>query len=184
MQNIQKHDLTVKAHKEKSKRSCIFSIITVSSSLFKKHGHHAQLQETEDLSGRKMEEHILRTGHRLSGYWLVGDDSALILEAVDEAIGSGADIVLLSGGTGLTSKDVTIETLAPRFSKEMPGFGELFRHKSIEQIGSAVILTRATAGIISGKAVFCLPGSPAAVELALLDIILPEAGHIVRHVGE
>jgi molybdenum cofactor biosynthesis protein B len=70
------------------------------------------------------------------------------------------------------------------FSKHMQGFGELFRCKSIEQIGTSVILTRASAGVISGKAVFCLPGSPAAVELALEGIILPEAGHIMKHISE
>jgi molybdenum cofactor biosynthesis protein B len=64
----------------------------------------------------------------------------------------------------------------------MPGFGELFRYKSIEQIGSAVILTRAAAGTVGGKAIFCLPGSPGAVELALSDIIIPEAGHVIKHI--
>ncbi|WP_292343366.1 molybdenum cofactor biosynthesis protein B, partial [Methanohalophilus sp. DAL1] len=77
--------------------------------------------------------------------------------------------------------DVTIEALCPLFEKELEGFGELFRLKSLDQIGSATILSRATAGIIQGCAVFCLPGSPKAVELAVEEIVIPEAGHIVKH---
>lgn len=178
------NDPDAKEHNKGSKGPYNFAIITISSSRFEKHGSVSSPQEAEDRSGQIMEKLILQTGHRVSSYQLVDDDRKSITGAVDKAVASDAHIIVTSGGTGLTSRDVTIESVVPMFSKQIQGFGELFRYKSIEQIGTSVILTRASAGVMSGKAVFCLPGSPAAVELALGDIILPEAGHIVKHVGE
>jgi molybdenum cofactor biosynthesis protein B len=105
----------------------------------------------------------------------------LIKGAIHRALESDADVIITSGGTGLASKDVTIESVTPLFDKEIPGFGELFRFKSIGQIGSSVILSRAAAGLLKGKVIFCVPGSPNAVELALSEIILPETGHLVKH---
>jgi molybdenum cofactor biosynthesis protein B len=177
-------DSAVKEHHKGSKGPYSFAIIIISSSRFKKYGHVSSPQEAEDKSGQTMESLILREGHRIFSYRLVDDDPDSIAGAVLEAVKSDADMVITSGGTGLTSRDVTIESVVPMFNKQMQGFGELFRHKSIEQIGNSVILTRTSAGVMSGKAVFCLPGSPAAVELALGDIIIPEAGHIMKHVRE
>ncbi|WP_292463119.1 molybdenum cofactor biosynthesis protein B [Methanolobus sp.] len=174
----------VKEHHKGSNGPYNFAIITISSSRFEKHGSVASPHEADDSSGQVMETLILRSGHRISHYRLVDDDPESIAGAVLDAVGSKADIVITSGGTGLTSRDVTIESVVPMFSKQMQGFGELFRYKSIDQIGTSVILTRASAGVISGKAVFCLPGSPAAVELAIGGIIIPEAGHIMKHVRE
>ena len=128
-----------------------------------------------------MADLVLSKGHNVSKYELISDNSDMIIDSVNRALDSKTDIIITSGGTGLSSKDITIESLVPLFEKEMPGFGELFRYKSIEQIGSSVILTRAAAGIVKGKVLFCLPGSPAAVELALNEIILPETGHVVKH---
>jgi molybdenum cofactor biosynthesis protein B len=92
------------------------------------------------------------------------------------------DSIIFSGGTGLSPKDITYETLEPRLQKRFDGFGELFRNLSFNEIGNAAMLSRATAGIINGKrknkSVFLLPGSPNAVILALKSIILPELGHI------
>ncbi|MCZ2856621.1 MAG: molybdopterin-binding protein, partial [Candidatus Bathyarchaeota archaeon] len=84
-------------------------------------------------------------------------------------------------GTGISPSDVTIETITPLFEKELHGFGEVFRWLSYQAIGSAAVMTRATAGIMQGKAVFCIPGSPQAVRLCLEKLILPEAGHILLH---
>ncbi|TXT54703.1 MAG: Molybdenum cofactor biosynthesis protein B [Promethearchaeota archaeon] len=89
------------------------------------------------------------------------------------------DCVIFSGGTGLTPKDFTYETIQPLFEKELPGFGELFRQLSYEEIGSSAMLSRATAGKIDRRAVFLLPGSPNAVKLALNKLILPELPHMV-----
>ncbi|WP_406656242.1 molybdenum cofactor biosynthesis protein B [Methanolobus sp. ZRKC2] len=177
-------DFTVKEHKKGSKGPYIFYAITISTSRSEKYGEVTSPQDADDRSGQLMKEMIQKAGHELSGYTLVSDDKDSIVEAIKKAILSNADIIVTSGGTGLASKDVTIESVLPMFEKDIPGFGELFRYKSISQIGASVILTRASAGTIANKAVFCLPGSPAAVELALGEIIIPEAGHIVKHVKQ
>jgi len=90
------------------------------------------------------------------------------------------DAVIITGGTGLSRRDVTVESITPMLQKELPGFGELFRKVSFDTIGSPAILSRAIAGTIKGKAIFCLPGSPNAVQTALEKLILPELGHIIR----
>ncbi len=87
--------------------------------------------------------------------------------------------IIFSGGTGLTSKDITYETIEPLLEKKLPGFGELFRYLSFKEIGASAMLSRAIAGKLGNKAIFLLPGSPNAVKLALNEIILPELGHII-----
>ncbi len=94
---------------------------------------------------------------------------------------SVANCIILTGGTGITSDDCTIEAVEPLFDKKMEGFGELFRAKSLDDIGTATVLSRATAGIIDKKAVFCIPGSTNAVKLAVSSIIIPEIKHILTH---
>jgi len=88
------------------------------------------------------------------------------------------DVIIFSGGTGLSPKDITYETIKPKFEKIIPGFGELFRYLSYKEIGSAAMLSRAIGGKIRDKAVFLLPGSPNAVKMAMRDLILPELAHI------
>jgi molybdenum cofactor biosynthesis protein B len=88
------------------------------------------------------------------------------------------------GGTGIAPSDVTIETVLPFLEKVLPGFGEIFRFLSFEKIGSAAVLSRAVAGVVKGKAFFCIPGSPDAVRLCFEKLILPEAAHIVKHARE
>jgi molybdenum cofactor biosynthesis protein B len=171
-------------HKKDAKKSYSFAIITISTSRYEKYGNAVSPDGAEDLSGKAMKELLEASGNTVSFYRLVPDEKNAIHDAVFAALGSSADIVVTSGGTGLAPKDLTIESVAPLFEKEIPGFGELFRYKSLEEIGTSVILSRASAGVIKGKAVFCLPGSPNAVKLALSEIIIPEAGHIVRHVKE
>jgi len=171
-------------HKKDAKKSFSFALITISTSRYEKYGDAASPDGAEDLSGKAMKDLLEAAGNTVSFYRLVADEKNAIHDAVFAALGSSADIVVTSGGTGLAPKDLTIESVAPLFEKEIPGFGELFRYKSLEEIGTSVILTRAAAGVIKGKAVFCLPGSPNAVKLALSKIIIPEAGHIVRHVRE
>lgn len=175
---------TPEIHKKEAKKSFSFALITISTSRYEKYGNSASPEEAEDLSGKAMQDLLEAAGHKVSFYRLVSDEKTSITEAVFDALERSADIVVTSGGTGLAPKDVTIESITPIFEKEIPGFGELFRYKSLEEIGTSVILTRASAGVIKGKAVFCLPGSPNAVKLALSHIIIPEAGHIVRHVRE
>ena len=92
-----------------------------------------------------------------------------------------ANCIIINGGTGLTCDDCTIEAVSPLLEKRIEGFGEFFRMKSIQQIGTASMLSRAVAGIIDGKAVFCIPGSTPAVTLATTELILPEIAHILSH---
>ena len=171
-------------HKKDSAGSRKFAIITISTSRYDKYGNVPVPEAAEDLSGQLMRDELEASGHKVLAYRLVPDREDEIVSALFSSLESGASIIITSGGTGLTSGDVTIESLEPFFEKDIPGFGELFRSKSLEEIGTSVILTRAAAGVVKGKAVFCLPGSPNAVRLALREIIIPEAGHIVRHVGE
>ena len=90
----------------------------------------------------------------------------------------------MSGGTGISPKDVTIEAVRPLFSKELTGFGPIFAQLSFEQIDSAAILSRATAGIIKNSVVFCMPGSIKACKLACNELIFPELGHLIKHIKE
>lgn len=175
---------TPEIHKKNTKKSFSFALITISTSRYEKYEASASPEEAEDLSGKAIKELLEASDHKVSFYRLVSDTKSSVTEAVFAALDSSADIIITSGGTGLSPKDLTIESITPLFEKEIPGFGELFRYKSLEEIGTSVILTRAIAGVIKGKAVFCLPGSPNAVKLALSEIIIPEAGHIVRHVRE
>ena len=171
-------------HKKDTKKSFYFALITISSSRYEKYGKTSLPEEADDVSGKVMKALLEASGHKVSFYRLVPDQKDLIVDATLAALASSADIVISSGGTGLAPKDLTIESITPLFEKEIPGFGELFRYKSLEEIGTSVILTRAAAGVIKGKAIFCLPGSPNAVKLAVSKIIIPETGHIVRHVKE
>lgn len=175
---------TPEIHKKEAKKSFSFALITISSSRYEKYGNPASPEDAEDLSGKTMKDLLEAAGHKVSFYRLISDEKTSITDTVLAALDSSADIIITSGGTGLAPKDITIESVTPLFEKEISGFGELFRYKSIEDIGTSVILTRAVAGVIKGKAVLCLPGSPNAVKLALSEIIIPEAGHIVRHVRE
>jgi len=95
-----------------------------------------------------------------------------------------ANCVIVNGGTGLTHDDCTIEAVAPLLEKKIDGFGEIFRYKSSVQIGTASMLSRAVAGIIYGKAIFCIPGSTPAVTLAMEELILPEIAHIISHANK
>jgi molybdenum cofactor biosynthesis protein B len=175
---------TTHQHKKDARGPYNFVLITVSTSRYRKYGSVATPEAAEDVSGQVMSDIVVNNGHPVLQYMLISDDPESIKNAVGSAIEIGADIIVLSGGTGLTSQDVTIESVAPMFDKEIPGFGELFRYKSIDEVGTAVILTRAVAGVIKNRAIFCLPGSPNAVRLAFEKIIVPEAGHIVKHIQE
>jgi len=128
-------------------------------------------------------ERILKAHqHKVVARRVVSDDSEMIQDSLCQMISSsGVDAVLSMGGTGVAPTDVTIETVAPILEKELEGFGEAFRRMSYDEIGSAAVVSRCIAGIMRGKAVFCLPGSPQAVETALEKLVVPEVGHILAH---
>jgi len=164
-------------HKAKALKKFKFAVITVSDT--------ASLGEREDLSGYYIIEELKKEGNKNVYYAVIPDEKLKIIKAVIEAL-EKADVVITTGGTGITRKDVTIEALSPLFDKELVGFGEIFRLKSYEEVGTAAVLSRATAGIIrdkESKVVFCLPGSLNAVKTAL-EIIKKEAYHILKHARE
>ena len=134
-----------------------------------------------DTSGKLIRELLAARGHRTVEHAIVPDDLEAIRLAVLRALArADVDAVIATGGTGVSPRDVTPEAVAPLFEKELAGFGELFRMLSFQQIGAAAMLSRATAGLYRGAAIFACPGSEAAVTLALEQLILPELGHVVR----
>jgi len=139
-------------------------------------------KEADDTSGRTASALFSGAGIPVSFYRIVPDHDEAIKAALDDALLT-ANCIVFTGGTGLTPDDRTIEAVAPVFEKVMDGFGELFRQKSVAEVGTAVILSRATAGVIQGRAVFCIPGSTKAVRLAVEEIIIPQIRHIISHAG-
>lgn len=134
----------------------------------------------EDRSGALARELVAAAGHRVAAAVLVADEAADLRAAVEAALArSEVDVVVVTGGTGLAPRDVTVEALTPLFEKTIVGFGELFRRLSYDEIGAAAMLSRAAAGIVGTRALFLLPGSPAAVRLALEALILPEVAHLL-----
>jgi molybdenum cofactor biosynthesis protein B len=136
--------------------------------------------ESKDESGRVLRELLEGEGHSVSGYRVIKDEPEAIRAMLKEAQEVGARAVIFTGGTGIGRRDSTVETLQGLFEKTLPGFGELFRMLSFQEIGSAAMMSRATAGTYQGMILFSLPGSPKAVRLALRKLILPELGHAVR----
>ena len=133
-----------------------------------------------DASGALIATRVEAAGHAVVDRQLVADDRAAIRTWVEAQAERGdVDACLLTGGTGLSPRDVTSEAIEPLFTRAIPGFGELFRHLSYGEIGAATILSRACAGLVGPMLIFALPGSRAGVELALTRIILPELPHLV-----
>ncbi len=133
-----------------------------------------------DESGQLIEQALGAAGHTVLGRTVIPDEPAAIRQALEMAEGQGARAVIFNGGTGIGRRDSTIEALTPLFDKTLPGFGELFRALSFDEIGSPAMLSRAVAGSVRSMIVFALPGSPQAVRLAMRALILPELGHLVR----
>jgi len=116
---------------------------------------------------------------------IVADNTEQIKNVLNKLLAnSSVHAIIFSGGTGLTSKDITYETIQPLIEKEITGFGELFRLLSYQEIGASAMLSRASGGRIKNKAVFILPGSPKAVELAFKKLLIPELRHIVYMINK
>ena len=133
-----------------------------------------------DRGGLLIEELLETAGHEVTLRQIVRDELEAIKGAANDAIGSDAEVVILTGGSGITARDVTPEAIRPLLTKEIPGFGEVFRVLSFEEIGAATMLSRAFAGVAGRTLVFVLPGSTNAVRTAMERLIIPEIGHIVR----
>ena len=175
-------DDTPAKHKKNAPASVKFAIITVSTSRYETYGSVSEPRLADDISGTVMMDLVSGSGFDVKTYSLLPDNESLIAGHVRELTGADIDAIVISGGTGLAPEDVTLEAVEPLFDKNIPGFGEVFRLKSLKDVGTAAILSRASAGVVGRCVVFCLPGSPAAVELALKELIIPEAPHIIKHI--
>lgn len=150
-----------------------FAIVTVSDS---------RTYET-DTNYHFLNPTIIEAGHQVVGYRLIKDEPVQVVEALDAMVESGAQLVLFNGGTGISKRDTTFDALSTKLEKTLPGFGEIFRMLSYEQVGSAAMLSRATAGVYRGTVVISTPGSPKAVQLAWEKLIAPELQHLAWEVG-
>ena len=136
----------------------------------------------EDKSGQWMARLARREGHDVVDHRVVTDDAAAIVAQVREVLAAfRPHALLVTGGTGISPADVTIEAVRPLLQKELSAFGPLFAQLSYEEIDSAALLSRATAGTIDSALVFCMPGSLNACKLACKALIFPELGHLVKH---
>ena len=165
----------VHQHKKEAPKSVTLGIITVSTS-------RALINDT---SGQWISEQVKKMGHSVVFHQVVPDDVEAITVTLRDLIKNiNPQVVLMSGGTGITKKDVTIEAVSPLFAKELTAFGPLFAILSMDEIDSAAIMSRATAGVIGNTVVFCMPGSLNACKLACSKLIFPELGHLVKHVRD
>ena len=160
-------------HKKHAPRKVSLGIITVSTTR----------ALADDASGNWISEQAKNEGHSVVFHQVVTDDRDKIAASLQNLIqAEKPQVVILTGGTGITKKDVTIEAVSPLFTKTLTGFGPLFAELSFDEIGSAAFLSRATAGVIEESVVFCLPGSLNACKLACRELIFPELGHLVKHI--
>jgi len=160
-------------HRAYGPDSVCFASLTVSDSR----------SEETDTSGAVVRDLAIEAGHRVLASQIVPDEFASIQYGLTELLKiSELDAVVVSGGTGFAPRDVTIEAVSGMCERTIDGFGELFRALSYEEVGPAAMLSRATAGVVSTRALFVLPGSPNAVELAMRKLILPEIGHLLGQI--
>jgi molybdenum cofactor biosynthesis protein B len=162
-------------HKSKAPKWVNCAILTVSDSRNIK----------TDISGSLIKELLEKNSHKIVDYAVVKDVEDLIVEKIKQLIkNESVDVIITNGGTGIGRRDVTIESVKSFFEKELISFNALFSKLSYDEIGSAAFLSRVTAGVVGGKMIFCLPGSPEAVELAMERLILPEISHVVKHLKD
>lgn len=134
----------------------------------------------DDPAGDAIADAFERDGHEVVTRELVGDSYDTVQSAVANLVGRGdVDVVVSTGGTGVTPDDVTVDAASTLFDKLLPGFGELFRRLSYDHVGAKVVGTRATAGVVDRTLVFCLPGSENAAKLGSREVIVPEISHLV-----
>lgn len=164
---------TTKEHKKGSSSDISCTIITLSDS---------RKEKADDPSGNYM-ANLIEEKYSLNSRFIIPDEKENLLKAIDEAIENDSDVILTTGGTGLDKRDITVETVESLFEKHLPGFGEIFRLKSYEEIGVSAILSRATAGVYKKTLIFSMPGSPNAVKTAM-DIIIDELPHLVHHANK
>jgi molybdopterin adenylyltransferase len=137
-----------------------------------------------DENGLYLREQFTSRGHFVAGYQIVKDEPDQVAAVLDTMVAiPDVQLVLFNGGTGIAPRDTTYDVIARKLEKVLPGFGEIFRMLSYQQVGAAAMLSRATAGVYRNKLVFSTPGSPKAVQLALESLILPELNHLAWEVA-
>jgi len=162
--------MAVHEHKDKAHRTVRCAVITASDT---------RTAET-DTSGQKIKDLLAAHSQPVVSYQILKDDPAQIAAALRVLLErQDVDAIIINGGTGIAPRDTTFEAIQGLLEKEISGFGELFRMLSYQDIGSAAMMTRATAGVAKGKVVVSLPGSTGAVELGMTKLILPELGHML-----
>ena len=158
-------------HKARAPRSVRCFIVTVSDTR----------TESTDRSGDAIADLLTAAGHVVSGRAIVKDEPELVRGAIERQLAHpDGQVIITTGGTGITSRDTTYEAVMALLQKRLDGFGELFRMLSYQQIGSAAMMSRACAGLVAGRIVIALPGSEAAVRLAMEKLVIPELGHLVQ----
>ena len=166
-------DAVPQEHKARAPRSVGCFVLTISDS---------KTPDT-DTSGALIRDLLIKAGHTVVGHAIVKDEPVLVTARVREGCADpGVQAFILTGGTGVTSRDATFEAVEALLDKRLPGFGELFRMLSFEEVGAAAMLSRAAAGVVQGRALFSVPGSPNACRLALNKLILPELGHLLGEI--
>lgn len=160
-------------HREQARESVRCAVLTISDTRSKE----------DDRSGELVRQNLSWRGHDVVAYEIVPDD-AMRITAVMHAWIDGADVqaIITNGGTGIAGRDNTYEAIVSLLDKELPGFGEIFRVLSFQEIGAAAMLSRAVAGVAKDTAVFSVPGSSHAVKLAMEKLIGPEIGHVVLEI--
>ncbi len=167
--------MSTSQHKQEAPKYVKLAVISVSTTR----------SLSEDKSGAWIKKQTKKEGHEVVVHQTVTDEINAIKEMVEHVTDKiEPDVIIMSGGTGISPKDVTIEAVRPLFEKELTAFGSIFAQLSFEQIDSAAILSRATAGIIKNTIVFCMPGSIKACKLACNELIFPELGHLIKHIKE
>ncbi len=162
---------TAEKHKQESSDKINCAIITLSDS---------RSSKEDDESGKYIFD-LIENDYTVKSWEIIPDEKENLTDEIEKLISDDVDVILTNGGTGLSPRDITVETVELLFEKKIDGFGELFRAKSYEEIGSAALLSRATAGVYKKTIIFSMPGSPNAVKTAM-DIIVDELPHFVHHV--
>ena len=163
--------MSVGEHKAQAPREVRCYVVTISDTR----------TEDTDTGGRAIVELLRAAGHLVVGRSIVKDDPEAVRGTIELQLANpDVQVIITTGGTGITSRDSTYETVSSLFDKPLVGFGELFRMLSYQQVGSAAMMSRACAGLVAGRIVAALPGSEAAVRLAMEKLLIPELGHLVR----
>jgi len=160
-------------HRAESPRSVRVAVLTISDTRTK----------DNDRSGELIRTNLAWRGHEVADYNIVKDDASAIVATIRDWLSrDDVEAIITNGGTGIAGRDTTYEAISGLLERRLDGFGELFRMLSWPEIGAAAMLSRAVAGVASGKAIFCTPGSSNAVKLAMEKLIGPELGHVVHEI--